>query len=96
MKIKDDISKLFTEFYEEHFSTNEKDFKEILKEELNYKSAPLGKKISEIKDSEGKVFEVYYSEIKNDEKKELSLFLQLILPYFIEGANVINIEENLP
>ena len=94
MKIKDDLNKLFKDFYEENFCTDENNFKEILMEEINYKNAPMGKKIHEIKDDEGKNFEVYYSQIKNDERKNLSLFLQLILPYFIEGANVIEIEEN--
>ncbi len=94
LKIKDDINKLFKEFYGENFSTNENNFKEILNEEINYEIAPMGKKIHEIKEYEGKDFEVYYSQIKNDERKNLSLYLQLILPYFIEGANVIEIEEN--
>lgn len=46
-----------------------------------------------MKDSEGKRYEVYYSDIKHDQGKKFNIFLQLILPYFIEGANVIDIEE---
>jgi len=65
---------------------------EFLEEEINYKSAPIGKKIADFEHN-NKKFQVFFSDIKHDQSKDLSIFLQLLLPFFIEAANVINIEE---
>lgn len=93
LPVKDDLNLLFKNYFEENFFLEEKKFTEILEEELKYSSPPIGKKIKEIKENENRNLEVYFSDIKNDKAKDLTLFLQLILPFFIEGANTINIEE---
>lgn len=82
---------LLKKFYENHFLSDENKFLEYLDEELNYKIAPIGKKITDFTHNE-KRFEVFFSDIKKDEGKDLSIFLQLLLPFFIEAANVIDIE----
>jgi len=92
LPIKDDLNLLLKNFYDDHFLCDENKFLEYLAEELNYKIAPIGKKITYFTHNE-KRFEVFFSDIKNDSGKNLSIFLQLLLPYFIEAANVIDIEE---
>lgn len=79
-------------FYDEYFLLDENKFLGFLEEELNYKIAPIGRKITEFVHNK-KNFQVYFSDIKHDQSKDLSIFLQLLLPFFIEAANVINIEE---
>lgn len=83
---------LLKNFYHQYFLCEENKFLEFLDEELNYKIAPIGRKITNFTYNE-KQFEVFFSDVKNDAGKSLSVFLQLLLPYFIEAANVINIEE---
>ena len=94
LPIKDDLNLLFKKFYEENYLSDDNKFLELLEEELNYKIPPIGKKITEITYDNNKKLEVFFSDIKNDSGKDLSFYLQILLPYFIEGANVINIEEN--
>ena len=93
LPIKDDLNLLLKNFYEEYLLYDENIFLELLEEELNYKIAPIGKKITNFFYNE-KVFEVFFSDIKNDACKNQSVFLQLLLPFFIEAASVIEIEEN--
>ncbi len=92
LPIKDDLNLLLKNFYDEYFLCDENKFLEYLDEELNYEIAPIGKKITNFIHY-GKKLEVFFSDIKNDAGKSLNIFLQLLLPYFIEAANVIDIEE---
>ncbi len=92
LPIKDDLNFLLKNFYEEFFLLDENRFLEFLEEELNYEIAPIGKKITEFNHN-NKKFEVFFSDIKHDHAKDLNVYLQLLLPFFIEAANVINIEE---
>ena len=92
LPIKDDLNLLLKNFYDEHFLCDENKFLENLDEELNYKIAPIGRKITNFIHNE-KNFEVFFSDVKNDVGKSLSIFMQLLLPFFIEAANVIDIEE---
>lgn len=93
LPIRDDLNLLFKNFYEENYLCDDEKFLGFLSEELDYKQAPIGKKINKISNGNDKDLEVYYADIKHEAGKDLTLFLQLLLPYFIEGANVIDIEE---
>jgi len=93
LPIKDDLDFLLRNFYSDYYLNDDEKFLEILEEELKYQLAPIGNKISEFTHIDKK-FEVFFSDIKKDERKSFNVFLQLLLPFFIEAANIIDIEEN--
>eukprot|EP00347_Sterkiella_histriomuscorum_P005759 403355378 len=81
----DNINDLLLKHYG-RISERPEDFIKILKEEENF--VPLGDKLKDIIDGE-KEYEVYKVSLDNEAFHEQNFYLQSILPFFIDGASVI-------